>query len=283
MPGRGYYWQNQALLDTIDIPVEPQITVDQAFSPNKLSSDFEWIVRFIFGSGEIVDSCSWVGVGTNAERGQDRLDWRKPPTPGSVTELYLRNPEDPLQHLARDVRPVADTIISWQMVTSASERDIRVLRAVGLNTLPAGWLLAILDRTNARGLVLQGDNEYTFSSPTRNHEVEIIAGPDHLVSGALNTVLPGQFDLAAPFPNPFNPRTTLGVSLPQAASISLEVYGLLGEKIAVLHDGVLEAGRHWFTWGGANSGGTQVGSGAYFIRCRIEGHGQFTQKVVLLR
>jgi hypothetical protein len=282
-PGYGYYFQPPAGLDTLDVPIESQNAASQRRSVQKQASEFQWLVRLAFRSGQSVDSCVWVGVALNADDGNDGLDWAKPPAPGAVTEHYLRRAGSHSLRLARDVRPPADTIITWEVVTTAPEREVRTFGSRDMSGMPPNWLLAVLDRMNARGLVLRRDTEFTFTSSTRDHVLEILAGPSPLISAAVEGVLPEKFDLSNPYPNPFNPTTTIAASLPRAAAVSLEVYGLLGEKVNTLYNGVLEAGRHWFTWDGVNSRGGLAASGAYFIRCRIEGHGQFTHKVVLLR
>ena len=47
-------------------------------------------------------------------------------------------------------------------------------------------------------------------------------------------------------PNPFNPSTVVRVEIGTAAHSTLEVYDMYGRRVAVLHDGWLEAGTHDF-------------------------------------
>ncbi len=56
--------------------------------------------------------------------------------------------------------------------------------------------------------------------------------------------LPSRVVLYPSFPNPFNPSTTIGYALPQAAEVRLAVYDVLGRRVALLVDGVQAAGEH---------------------------------------
>lgn len=79
------------------------------------------------------------------------------------------------------------------------------------------------------------------------------------------------------FPNPFNPSATLSFSLPHAARATLTVYDVTGREVQVLHDGVLDAGEHHFTFNGSS-----LPSGLYFARLH-SGNQMQTTKLLLLK
>jgi len=89
--------------------------------------------------------------------------------------------------------------------------------------------------------------------------------------------IPTSVNLTQNYPNPFNPSTNIEFSLPSATHVTLDVFNLLGEKVARLVDGTLEAGMHHAQFDGANTG-----SGIYVINLHADGVSQ-TRKMILLK
>jgi hypothetical protein len=97
-----------------------------------------------------------------------------------------------------------------------------------------------------------------------------------------NGALPSGFELHQNYPNPFNPATSIEFSLPTASRVSLEVFNVLGERVALLLDGSVEAGVHRVEWDGRNLAGQSVSSGVYFYRLQSDGISE-TKKMLLLK
>ncbi len=72
---------------------------------------------------------------------------------------------------------------------------------------------------------------------------------------------PEDFLLEQNYPNPFNPSTEIGFRLPEAADVRLEVFDILGRRVALLVDEQMAAGRHQVTFDGTN-----LSSGTYIYR-----------------
>jgi len=89
--------------------------------------------------------------------------------------------------------------------------------------------------------------------------------------------IPGRFQLHPVYPNPLNPEASINYSIPQAADITVEVYDLLGRKVASLFDGYQPAGDHSLLWRPDNQA-----SGVYLIKLS-SGDITRTEKVTLLR
>ncbi|MCE5251232.1 T9SS type A sorting domain-containing protein [bacterium] len=94
--------------------------------------------------------------------------------------------------------------------------------------------------------------------------------------------IPSSFRVYPPYPNPFNPATTIGYEIPVECRVSLVIYDILGREVAVLFDGMVSPGRHETVWNGKNSGGALVGSGVYLYRL-VAGSHSARGKVVFVR
>ena len=117
------------------------------------------------------------------------------------------------------------------------------------------------------GILMWNEYEYPSTSfePMDNTIIrfttispEIVSIDDDIPAGNL---LPASIYLTQNYPNPFNPSTTIEFGLPSDSQIELDVYNLLGEKVATLADGKLTAGTYNLTW---NAG--PHSSGIYFFR-----------------
>jgi len=86
------------------------------------------------------------------------------------------------------------------------------------------------------------------------------------LSSAEDSLLPRNFALHGPFPNPFNPATELNFSLPRDAEVSLKLYDVSGCLVRTLVSQHLEAGHHEVRWNGNDNHGRSVATGTYFAR-----------------
>jgi hypothetical protein len=89
--------------------------------------------------------------------------------------------------------------------------------------------------------------------------------------------VPGSFGLSQNHPNPFNPMTDIRYSVPKAGSVRLEVYNILGHRVATLVDEHRNPGYYVATWDASS-----VASGIYLYRLTA---GEFvaTKKMVVMK
>ena len=95
------------------------------------------------------------------------------------------------------------------------------------------------------------------------------------------TALPEQFYLGQNYPNPFNPSTIIPYQLPVSTRVRLEVFNVLGQRLATLVDAEQPAGFHTATWNGTDAAGRGVAAGLYLYRLVGDGM-RLTQSMVLL-
>ena len=85
-------------------------------------------------------------------------------------------------------------------------------------------------------------------------------------STARGAALPADFALGQNYPNPFNPSTIIPYQLPASGHVRLEVFNMLGQRLATLVDAERSAGAHTAQWDGTDAAGRAVGAGVYIYR-----------------
>ena len=94
-------------------------------------------------------------------------------------------------------------------------------------------------------------------------------------------VVPQGFALGQNYPNPFNPSTIIPYQLPTAAHVRLEVFNVLGQRVATLVNEERPAGFHAARWDATDAAGQAVAAGVYIYRLRGEGV-ELTRRLVLV-
>ena len=144
-----------------------------------------------------------------------------------------------------------------------SRLEGRVLSSSGDPAAGAQVLLFDLTDLRAAPLAATTDRSGRFTLP---------------LSGA---ALPQGFELGSNYPNPFNPSTIIPYQLPASMHVRLEVFNLLGQRIATLVDGERGAGAHTAEWDATDAAGQAVGAGVYLYRLSGEG-AKITRRMLLI-
>jgi hypothetical protein len=93
--------------------------------------------------------------------------------------------------------------------------------------------------------------------------------PETLPSpSVLESIVSQKFGLNKNYPNPFNSSTTISYDLNNADHVSLNVYNVLGHKVATLVDDFQNAGRHEFIWNANDENNIRLADGIYFIHLK---------------
>ncbi|MBI3005412.1 MAG: T9SS type A sorting domain-containing protein [Ignavibacteriales bacterium] len=88
--------------------------------------------------------------------------------------------------------------------------------------------------------------------------------------------IPTEFVLGQNYPNPFNPTTVITYGLPKSAMVRLEVFNIIGQRVAVLVEEEQGPGYHRVVFG------TKLPAGIYIYRFKAD---EFTEirKMILVR
>jgi hypothetical protein len=136
------------------------------------------------------------------------------------------------------------------------------------STVSLRWCMGTTNGSNRYcGWNIDDVEIWAFSGATSGVEDEAVAERPALLTNS---------------PNPFNPKTTIAYTLPEAGHVTLSVYDVAGRLVRTLDDAEREAGPHSVVWDGTDDGGLGVGSGVYF--CRLESDEILeTRSMVLLK
>ena len=154
---------------------------------------------------------------------------------------------------------------SWGHAAAESQVEGRVRLGSGVPVPGAQVLLFDLADLRAAPLAATTDRSGQFTLPL----------------ATLGGALPEQFQLGANYPNPFNPSTMIPYQLPVSMHVRLEVFNILGQRIATLVDGERPAGFHTASWDATDAAGEAVAAGVYLYRLSGDGV-QATRSMLLI-
>ena len=121
--------------------------------------------------------------------------------------------------------------------------------------------MAQFDRPYGISVSPDGQTLYVASLMAKNHlrTIDLATATDSERDGTL----PEFARILPNYPNPFNPATIIPFELDQPTRVRLSVHDMLGRQVALLKDGVLNAGVHEVRFEAL-----ELSSGSYWIRLR---------------
>ena len=100
---------------------------------------------------------------------------------------------------------------------------------------------------------------------------------DNLTGILGNGTTPGKFSLEQNYPNPFNPSTVIKYDIANAGNVSLKIFNVIGQQVAVLQDGFKNAGSYEVNFNAFN-----LPSGVYFYTIKTNDFTD-TKKMLLVK
>ena len=97
-------------------------------------------------------------------------------------------------------------------------------------------------------------------------------------SSEVTVSMPSSIEIVGAYPNPFNPSTTVSVSVDDAIDATIMAYDISGRSVDVVFDGTLSAGMTSVTWNASS-----LPSGAYFLKLSTPDGSASVQKVMLMK
>ena len=110
-----------------------------------------------------------------------------------------------------------------------------------------------------------------------DNPIKIAPNSLKLVPTGLSIAIPEDLHLGKPYPNPFNPVTTIDYDVPLDCEIELSIYDLRGRLVEQLISGYINAGYYEIQWNAETAA-----SGVYFLRM-VTTDKAITQKMILMK
>ena len=120
----------------------------------------------------------------------------------------------------------------------------------------------------------QLENNITTLTLNPNEDIILSFGGNILDNLNLDDV---DFNLSAPYPNPFNPSVNFEVNVMDTQNIDIDIFDIYGNKIQNIYSGFLNYGLHNFSWNASN-----FSAGVYIIQCKSKNN-ILTEKVYLIK
>jgi hypothetical protein len=273
-PRSGYLYDNSANRSAILIPLGLPAARRPCIADPTL-----WRLRIQLSSGGTIDRAASIGVSAIAEEGRDPLDLRMPRGPGQAPGVFFERSQFEAGGgiFATDIRPEFDNIQTWPLSVRAVSQVPAVLSFSGAADVPSRFQVLLIDDTHGRSFDLRKNAACAFTPVTPISPFRVVVGTAEAVQSILNDLVPKAFALRQNFPNPFNPTTVISCQLPEASSLRLVIYDMLGREVAVLMDERKEPGIYTVTFDAKG-----LASGIYFCRM-VAGGFTAVKKMVLMR
>ena len=128
-------------------------------------------------------------------------------------------------------------------------------------------------------LLIDGISRLT---PPDEYSITVQLAVGAMVSLDEPNVTPFEFALHQNYPNPFNPETKIQFDIAEKSHVTINVFNLVGQKVATLANSSMDVGKYTLTWGGLNDNGTPIPSGVYFYEMNTSSYHSI-KKLVLVK
>ena len=246
-----------------------------------------WRLRISADSEHYFDHNNYIGRDFRSMEGLDRGDIYEPPMIDGHLAVGLSPESDGGYYHTTDIRSINETNGVWDLRVLAGKKDGPVdVQFHSIKEPAENIVIALVDlqsRTPYRDIMETGI--MISEKSTVGYDMKVVIGEEDFVNNEIQRILDGmptQYALGYNYPNPFNANTRLDYSLPVRSHVSIRLYNMLGQEVAVLVNEEQPYGNRYVVWDGLNNQGSAVASGVYLAEFRA---GSFlaTRKMILMK
>jgi len=215
-----------------------------------------------------------VGMHGDADDGWDAHDQVAPPVRFARPSLRIHGgvEDGPSRQrsLAADYRSSTADGHTFSMTLRAHPDRPVTVQAEGLDAFD-GQDVVLVDPATGESYDLRTTSTITLRPDENPRTLRLLVGSADYVETKQSVALPSDLQFLPNYPNPFSDQTTLEYVLPEASSVRVAVYDVLGRQVRVLVDEKQDAGRHTVQWNGHDESGHRMASGVYLARLVVDG------------
>jgi hypothetical protein len=245
----------------ISVPFSGQTAIGGRTEPlvSKDPGQDQWQLNLRMQQGELVNELSAIGMRPNATLTMDQFDDVNPPRFFHYLEMDFPHPEHFAKNFSVDVVPTQPEY-TWDFSVESNQAGTAELSWDNADFGNSNKELFLFDIAQQKPIDMRTANQYSFN-PKESGRFKIYFG-EH----PGNKIRPDRVLLGKAFPNPSTGMTTIPFTLPEYTAsfrVKLEVYDLLGNKVATLADGEFAPGFYVSDWNPALS---NASDGLYVYR-----------------
>ncbi len=155
----------------------------------------------------------------------------------------------------------------WSTATETNNRGFEIQRSSGSSAYKViGFVQGYGTSTEKHSYSYTDKKVGTTSYTYRLRQVDFDGKSELSPEVSVDIKASLDFNLAQNYPNPFNPTTLINFNLRVDSKVSLNVFNILGQKVAQVVNGNFTAGNHQVTFDGS-----KLSTGVYFYRLQADG------------
>ena len=246
-----------------------------------------WRLRISADSEHYFDHNNYIGRDFRSTEGLDRGDLYDPPMIDGHLAVGLSPEADGGYYHTTDIRSINEVNGVWDFRVVSQEKDGPVdIQIHAMYAPPENIVVALVDlqkKLAYRDIMETGLR--IAEKATVGYDLKMVIGESEFVENEIQRILndmPTEYALGYNYPNPFNANTRLDYSLPVRSHVSIRLYNMLGQEVAVLVNEEQSYGNRHVVWNGLNKLGSTAASGVYIAEFKA-GSYLATRKMILMK
>ncbi len=278
------YWINNTTGLNVNLTIPPVASLSTIGKKNYLENlkndEFVIQLKAALNSTGYSDDQNYIGMMETVDK---KLNWLQPPPFDNnlVVDIIADNKKY-AQYLVNSSKDGA----FWDLAISSINKNKQVNINLDLKSnLPEGFKIWFLDKDRKTPINIINNHLFVNLPDNGKGKYRVIVGTEEFAKNNSNNIslTPDTYNLFQNYPNPFNPTTNIVYQLKEKSTVTLEIYDILGRKVAsLINNEIQNAGQHSLIWNGRNVEGNKVASGVYIYRIKANNFID-SKKMILLK